>query len=87
MVKAAEELVQSLELKLRQLSEDGLDDSGLRPGVAFSASNGWTRCTSPDIGYPNWSTRREEKTSALDPVPIRRSGRGRRPVLKPTYCW
>jgi iron complex transport system substrate-binding protein len=31
MVKAAEELVQSLELQLRQVSEDGLDDSGLRP--------------------------------------------------------
>jgi len=30
-VKAAEELVQSLELKLRRLSEDGLDNSGLRP--------------------------------------------------------
>jgi iron complex transport system substrate-binding protein len=30
MVKAAEELVQSLELRLRQLSEDGLDDPGLR---------------------------------------------------------
>jgi iron complex transport system substrate-binding protein len=30
MVKAGEELVQNLELKLRQLSEDGLDDPGLR---------------------------------------------------------
>ena len=31
LAKAAEELVQSLELKLRLLSEDGLDDSGLGP--------------------------------------------------------